>query len=136
MGAGMKVRFGEKVEGWKNFTKAQIKVVGVQHRKRAAIEFAEGCARAEATGREAWVTLEPEPENPFDRHAVKVIGHWIRRGIFRKSAEARHIGYLPSDIAEEAAELVANGSMRARLMSVYSSDNGFIDVSIIPIVPR
>ncbi|KPP82533.1 MAG: hypothetical protein HLUCCA04_00315 [Oceanicaulis sp. HLUCCA04] len=48
----------------------------------------------------------------------------------------RHIGYLPADLAAEAAPLVAAGKMRARLMSVYMDDSGFSDINIIPVVPR
>ncbi|MBI1265430.1 MAG: hypothetical protein GC187_11930 [Alphaproteobacteria bacterium] len=132
----MKVRFGAKIDGWKNFTETQIKVSGVQHRRAAALEFAQGCADAQALGFDAWITLEREPNNPYDKNAVKVIGHWPKKGFFRRIVKSHHVGYLPIKYTEAAAPLLEAGRMKARLISVYFTDTGFVDINIIPVIPR
>ncbi|MCC5980109.1 MAG: HIRAN domain-containing protein [Oceanicaulis sp.] len=132
----MKITIGQKIDGWKNYTPTQIKVVGLQHRYASVMEFFRGCQQSQASGHDAWVTLVREPHNKHDPNAIKVIGHWRRRGLFRIIEKQRHIGYLQADIASEAAPLVEAGQMRARLMSVYRSNDGFLDVNIILVIPH
>jgi hypothetical protein len=67
---------------------ADIEVAGVNHRIDAATAF----ARTEGQ----YLTLEPEPTNPHDPKAVKVLGWTQQRGV----PESFFVGYVPKNIAE------------------------------------
>jgi hypothetical protein len=66
-----------------------VKVSGVNHRKDNVLKFIKGASRE--------IELRPEPENPHDKNAVAVIGHWDHYGT-EKSAL---IGYLPKPILRD-----------------------------------
>ena len=76
-----------------------VRVAGVRYRIEDALDFLE----AAAAGRPVAIDLEPEPDNPFDANAVRVIGQGV--------GHPRHIGYLPAVLTElivyNGASLVA-----------------------------
>jgi hypothetical protein len=67
---------------------ADIEVAGTGHHIDAAIAF----ARAEGQ----YLTLEPEPTNPHDPKAVKVLGWTQQRGV----PKSYFVGYVPKNVAE------------------------------------
>lgn len=68
-----------------------VAVAGVSHRQQTLQEFFKG--------QNHHVELEPEPTNPADSNAIKVIGLWMNGGTQFRG----HLGYLPSDIARDIA---------------------------------
>jgi hypothetical protein len=84
-----------------------LEVAGIPHRKRAAIAFAKG--------KQHRLELEPEPKNPHDRNAIRVIG--ISKGWF--FWHRRLLGYVPQETAER---IVGAGLMKVilpRLKSIF-----------------
>src|SRR5262249_61991388 len=73
--------------GWRIWA-ADIEVAGTSHRIDAAVAF------AQAEGQ--YLTLEPEPTNPHDPKAIRVLGWTQSRGI----PESFFVGYVPKELAE------------------------------------
>ena len=80
-----------------------IEVAGVSFRIDAAVLF--------ASGNDQFLSLEPEPNNPQDRNAIKVIGHCESSG----KPKATHVGYVPKDIAKAIVNGDISGAFLARL---------------------
>lgn len=132
----MKIKFGAQIEGWKNFTPTQFSVSGIQHHRSAAERFIDGCANAVDHGLEAQAVLERDRWNSADKNAIKVIGRWQKQGFFGLSEKSQEIGYIPAGIAADAAPLLDEGKLQARLMSVYRSRDDYLDVKLILVIPE
>ena len=65
-----------------------VKVAGTAYRLRDVLDFLE----AASDGRDVELDLEPEPDNPHDANAVRVIGQGV--------GHPRHIGYLPAVLTD------------------------------------
>jgi hypothetical protein len=72
-------------QGWRIWA-GDVEVAGTHHRIDAAVAFAQGDGQT--------LTLEPEPTNPHDPKAIKVLG-WSH-----SRRESYFVGYVPKDIAE------------------------------------
>lgn len=113
------------------------KVAGIVHRKGAVRSWASAVARAEIAKLPYGIDLEPEPRNPHDRNAIRVVGHATTRGFFGGLKQQRQfIGYLPAWLAQEINEdLIAQGlPVAGELYSIYR-DGDYIDVNIIVLGP-
>lgn len=122
---------------WVQTTLAQP-VVGIPHRRRQASAFASAVARAEAKGWPYGVTVEPEPTNPHDPNAIRVIGMATVKPWFRAPRERHwHIGYVAREMAEEIQrDLLAKGvPIEAELYSIYR-DRNFLEVKVILLAPK
>lgn len=100
----------------------RLAVAGIARRKSAAIRFVKGS--------EHRLELEPEPSNPHDRNAVRVVG--CSRGLFRH--RRTFLGYVPRG----AARIVAEGAFEVepRLLKTYLGDKGFVEVEFQLIGPK
>ena len=58
----------------------------------------------------AWFTLEPEPDNPHDSKAIRVLAYGKLR-----------VGYIPRRIAGELTDMLAEG--RAKAMAKFVCKN-------------
>jgi len=112
-------------------------VVGVAHRKHAAFQFATAVRSAERRSLHYGIALELEPNNPHDRHAIKVIGMAEQRRFFggtRRSAW--HIGYLPRETSSELhQDLLSQGIPIAAELYYVFLDRDFVDLKIIVLAP-
>lgn len=70
------------------------------------------------------VTLQPEPTNPADPHAVAVI-----------SARGVTLGYLPADRAPRIAALLGRGRMVSAIFQGTQGRAGFIRIAYDGAVP-
>ena len=68
----------KKIEIWGTY---EFYIAGIQHRKEVYEEFAD---QIEV---ETQLTLDPEPENPYDPNAVRIL--------FGPVISNNHIGYVP-----------------------------------------
>ena len=82
-------------------------VAGIQHRLENAAIF--------AGGRNHELRLEPEPRNPHDPNAIKVIG--VYAGWF--FTHAVHFGYVPADEAQTIAGCRLTFWVRPRLRNIW-----------------
>lgn len=121
---------------WVQATIAE-KVQGVHFKKPNADAFAKAAQKAESKGLHYGLSLEPEPDNPHDKNAVAVYGHAEVPGLFGKKAKRWQIGYLSKDLAAEMVkEFYAKSiPIAAELYSIWRSDNGFLDFSLIVLAP-
>lgn len=125
-------RFGEdrhKPSGDWVQTTVVVKVAGVQHRRAAAIDFANRVAAIEGSSTLYGVRLRPEPSNPYDRNAIAVDGFVGDR--------VWHLGFLDRETAREIVEdLVCRGvPIAALLYAIYVGGDGYIDISVIVLAP-
>lgn len=105
-------------------------VVGLHHRRNEAEAFVKEAHRADQKGTKYGVRLEPEPGNPHDKNAVKVLGEVSDRGEW-------HIGYLSRDVAADLSRdlLASDTPIAGELYKIYVSTNGFIEVKVIVLAP-
>lgn len=94
--SGMRIRFGGN------------EVKGIQHRLEAA--------RAFALGAEQSLRLEPEPTNPHDRNAIKVLGIFVYQG--QKTYQAQ-LGYVDAFTAKVIAEEGIVAVIQPRLKRIW-----------------
>ena len=119
-------------------TTSLLDVMGVQHRKADALAFARATQTAEQKGWAYGVRLQPEPSNPHDSNAIKVIGHAMVKRFFADPAERSwHIGYVPRETAEEVNEdlISKNHPYAAELYGIYLGKD-FIDIEFFILVPK
>lgn len=77
--------------------KHQTHVAGVKFRKGAA-------EKLEALrGEDVTFTLEPEPTNPYDSSAVKVLH------------DGEHVGYVPKDLSPQVSALIRQGRIESAI---------------------
>jgi len=79
-----------------------------------------------------------EPDNFFDRNAIKIVG-FSERALFLglMPPRERHIGYVPADLARELVEeyFEKNIPIGCELYAIYVGRDGYIDVSFMPLRP-
>lgn len=105
--------------GYQIFVK-NIPVAGIQHRKDEAMKFARSINQK--------LTLQREPNNEFDKSAIKLIGLSGSTQFF--------IGYLPKQLS---AQIIGTGmfeSVKARLGRIYISSNDYLDIQYHVIGPK
>jgi len=78
-------------------------------------------ARAFMAGRGQTITLERDPSNRHDRHAIKVIGHWLDR---QGHAHQERLGWVPSEIAADIAREYPEGPLGARITTLFHERPG------------
>jgi hypothetical protein len=105
--------------GWKT-AESEIDVAGIQYRRAEAEAFVRGHDQA--------IRLEPEPKNPRDRNAIKVIGVYAKRAGGAK--QETHIGYIPSEMAATLHDAGLTARVRGQLQNVYEGDNGYLGVRL------
>lgn len=112
-------------------------VVGIGYRRDAALKFAKAVMKCEAANRNYGVVGLREPSNPHDPNSIMVLGYWIERGWFGGEKTRRvHVGYVPADFAAEIVKAYGrNRDPDLSLYSVYLSDDGFVDITVIALRP-
>jgi hypothetical protein len=78
-------------------------------------------ARAFMAGRGQTITLERDPSNRHDRHAIKVIGHWLDR---QGHAHHERLGWVPREIAADIAQEYPEGPLGARITTLFHERPG------------
>lgn len=99
---------------------ARLSVAGIEHHRNDAILFANDSNQT--------LAMEREPDNTHDANAIKVVGI--------SGSARRFIGYVPKDVA---AQIVGSGLVdviQPRLERIWSTDNGFVDVTFQIIGPK
>ncbi|MFM8747766.1 MAG: hypothetical protein ACKOED_14040 [Aestuariivirga sp.] len=76
--------------------------------------------RLHRSGRAFGLIIEPEPRNPHDANALKVVG-W-------GASNSHHVGYVEAMEAARAAERYPRVPLAAEFYSVYVGARGFIDI--------
>ena len=104
-------------KGW-DTAESEIDVSGLRYRRAEAEAFIRGHDQA--------IRLEPEPKNPRDKNAIKVIGIYAKRSGGAK--HEAHIGYVPSEMAATLHEAGLTDRARGQLQNVYEGDNGYLGV--------
>lgn len=97
-----------------------ISVVGIQYRRHDALRFA---ADSDQT-----LLFEREPHNPQDPNAIKVIG------VCGSSRD--FIGYVPRDWASQLIEGELAEIVQPRLVSIWCSGGGYVDIAFQIIGPK
>jgi HIRAN domain len=88
-------------------------VAGISHYVDSATAFIVGHGRS--------VELIREPDNPHDKNAIRVVGHWSKRG----RQHSGTIGYVPRWFAEEiASEYAADMPLGAKITVLYPPGPG------------
>lgn len=134
-------RFGQhryRPEGdWVQTTYLE-KVAGVQFQKSAALSFCKAVRRAEGEDDPYGILLEPDPTNPHDRFAIRVIGFANVSGWLGKKVKTWHVGYVESETAKEIHEdiLSVGVEISAELHSIYQSEAGFVDINYLILAPK
>ena len=103
--------------GWKA-AETEIDVSGIRYRRSEAEAFIRGHDQA--------IRLEPEPKNPRDCNAIKVIGMYAKRSGGAK--QETHIGYVPSEMAARLHDAGLTARARGQLQNVYEGNNGYLGV--------
>ena len=97
-----------------------LSVAGIQYRLDDALLFADESDQA--------LALEPEPSNPNDPNALRVIG--AARGM------RCFIGYVPKEVAEQIVGSGLTNTVQVRLERIWRSGNGYVDVTFQIIGPK
>ena len=135
------MKFGttrHKPEGEWVQTTMTVGIAGVQHKMAEVRAFGKAVINAEARGMRYGVEVVPQPNNPHDRNAIEVIGFCNVKGVIGGTKTERwSIGFLPRDLAAELSrDLVSQGvPIAAELYSIYTSDDGYLDIKIIVLAP-
>ena len=96
-------------------------VSGLHYRREAALHFIR-------SGERHHLEMEPEPANPHDKNAIKVIG--VTAG------ERYHLGYVPADIVQLLASLKMTDLVQIRLLRAYAGSNDYVEVMFQFIGPK
>ena len=91
----------------------EVRGVHVEPHRSAAGRF--------IAGRDQRLAIEPEPGNPHDRFALKVIGQFVTS----RGESAEHLGYVPHDEAEALATSGFVSTARARLRFVQEAEGKY-----------
>lgn len=115
----------ERPDGFQNFEKEPLDVVGIQYRKDDAILFIHDAAMEKG-----WLEFEPEPTNTHDPNAIRVIGC--------TESTRRFVGYVPADIALQIAETGFSDRVIPLLYHVYLGEkgDGYCEISFQLLGPR
>lgn len=127
---GQICRARHRPEGdWVNAT-LTLDVAGIQHRRAEVEAFVKAAHSADLEGAKYGVRLTPDPLNPYDPNAIKVIGEVPGRGEW-------HIGYLDRETAEDISQdlLAAGIPIAGDLYKIYVSAGGFIEIKVIVLAP-
>lgn len=95
-------------------------IAGLSYRKEDALKW------ASADNQD--IQLERESGNQHDSNAIKVIGTTKKNNYF--------LGYLPKELAENLVETETFDIVKARLIRIYVSETGFIDIQYQVIGPK
>lgn len=110
-------------EGFQIFEE-RLEVTGVSFRKADAAAF--------AASENGWLELEREPDNRYDKSAIKVIG--CNKEFL--GTKRRFIGYIPKNISKNIDEHGFWGRVQPRLLKTYIGDSGFVEILFQIIGPK
>ncbi len=82
--------------------------------KRACVEF---CG-----GKEQELVIEPEPANPHDPNALRILGVWGR------GRHQKHIGYVDRETANRIAVTRVSHLVRPRLLKTYLGTDKYVEI--------
>ncbi len=100
----------------------RVEVAGIDH--EAANAFASGAGHR--------LEFVPEPTNPSDANAIKVVG--VTRGwLFKRR---RFLGYVPRLFAGELARRGLTAKARPRLFHIWAASNGYAVLRFDILVPE
>jgi hypothetical protein len=112
----------ESIEGYKIIEK-YVTVAGTKFRMKDVVPF--------ASKGNIWIELEAEPDNKFDKNAIKVIG-CTKGGIFSK--KRYFIGYIAKEISEVLVNRGLIEHTLPRLRRIFVSDEEDTATIIIQIL--
>jgi hypothetical protein len=102
----------------------RIEVAGIANYRTDAESF--------ISAGEKWVELQRDPQNAFDRNAIKVIG--CKKGFF--GTKRLMLGYVPRDVARVMVESGVAEIIQARLLKTYLGKGGFLEVLFQIVGPK
>lgn len=105
--------------GYVRYTSA-LSISGIQFEKDAARKFIHSKESQS-------LILEPEPDNPSDKNALRILGSTPSGSYF--------IGYIPKDIAQQVSASQLIDKIRLRLLKVYEGKS-FLDVTFHIVGPK
>lgn len=110
---------------WKIYS-GWFEVAGTQHREKEVLAFLSAAELASMRSQTLGVRLVPDPNNQHDPNAIKVVG----------SADGKdyQIGFVPRDIASEAAKMPSDMPVAAELKQAKIGHSRII-VSIAGLIP-
>jgi len=111
----------------------QRKVAGTFYRKRNAMNFIHGAIYSDENNLKYGIIVEKEPNNKYDKNALKLIGCWHKKRLFSSPVpRCKHIGYVPRGLAEFVSTLPPETPLAAELKyaKVKNKNNRFGDVFI------
>lgn len=114
-----------------------IEVVGLNHRPGEVAKFFSAVRKAERKGLSYGIMVVPEPNNPHDRNAIKVIGFAESKPLFGGLMRREwHVGYVERDMAAEVTEaLLANRiPISAELYRLYEG-NDYREIQMFVLAP-
>lgn len=94
----------------------RLQVAGANFRKKDAIAF------ANSTG--GWLELQQDPDNKYDRKAIKVIG--CNKGFF--GTKRRFIGYVPKAVAQAVIGGGFLPQILPRLLKTYVGYDDYVEI--------
>jgi hypothetical protein len=113
---------------WRAYPGMNIEVAGTSHRRRGVEKFIYNAQIGEEQNISYGITLQREPENPYDANAIKVMGWNLRPDL------VEHIGYIPKDVAAAFSEFSDNVPIAAILVGSHEKDD-YIGVTIRTLIP-
>jgi len=85
----------------------QVSVSGEAFRRKDVLGFIDAVAKATEAQAEFGARLEPDPDNPANAQAIRVIGYAKAKLVPGESTF--HIGFLASELTGELARLATQG---------------------------
>jgi hypothetical protein len=111
---------------WKRSSEL-LSAKGIQYRRSDALKFAKLALVSHKEYRPFGLLIDPEPSNPDDENALKVMGWCGNKTI--------HIGYVDRVEASRQSERYPGARLAAEFYSLYLSASDFIDVRFFLCVP-
>jgi hypothetical protein len=111
---------------WKRASEL-LSVKGIQYRRSDALKFTKLALISHKEYRPFGLLIEPEPSNPEDENALKVMGWSGNKTI--------HLGYVDRVEASRQSERYPGARLAAEFYSLYLSSSDFIDVRFFLCVP-
>lgn len=110
---------------WKIYS-GWFEIAGTRHREKEVLAFLSAAELASMRGRTLGVRLVPDPNNQHDPNAIKVVGF--------TDGKDYQIGFVPRDIASEAAKMPGDMPVAAELKQAKVGHSRII-VSVAGLIP-
>ncbi|MCK9326101.1 MAG: HIRAN domain-containing protein [Bacteroidales bacterium] len=90
-----------------NLVAKDVAVAGISYRQNTALKLIEGSGRK--------IVLEKEPDNEYDKNAIKVLGKWVEGDKYK----TEQVGYVPKEVAAEIAKKYPDNKLEGCLRVIF-----------------